>query len=110
MSNVLITGENGSGKEVRRHGHPRIEQAREGPVQQGELRAIPTELIESELFGHKRGAFTHGAVNDKQGLMELRTTDAADRRNWRPDANLAGKAAPRASGSRVFEPVGARRY
>ena len=32
--------------------------------------AIPTELIESELFGHKRGAFT-GAVNDKQGLMEL---------------------------------------
>jgi transcriptional regulator with PAS, ATPase and Fis domain len=32
--------------------------------------AIPAELIESELFGHKRGAFT-GAVSDKQGLMEL---------------------------------------
>ena len=69
-ANVLITGENGTGKEVDRDRDPRVEQARDGPFIKVNCAAIPSELIESELFGHKRGAFT-GAVNDKQGLMEL---------------------------------------
>src|SRR3954467_7093567 len=69
-ANVLITGENGTGKEVVAtviHEHSK---RAKGPFIKVNCAAIPTELIESELFGHKRGAFT-GAVNDKQGLMEL---------------------------------------
>jgi DNA-binding NtrC family response regulator len=69
-ANVLITGENGSGKEVVATAiHESSKRAR-GPFIKVNCAAIPTELIESELFGHKRGAFT-GAVNDKQGLMEM---------------------------------------
>jgi DNA-binding NtrC family response regulator len=69
-ANVLITGENGTGKEVVATAiHESSKRAR-GPFIKVNCAAIPSELIESELFGHKRGAFT-GAVNDKQGLMEL---------------------------------------
>src|SRR3954470_24011107 len=72
-ANVLITGENGTGKEVVAtviHEHSK---RAKGPFIKVNCAAIPTELIESELFGHKRGAFT-GAVNDKMGLMELANT------------------------------------
>jgi len=69
-ANVLITGENGTGKEVVATViHENSKRAR-GPFIKVNCSAIPTELIESELFGHKRGAFT-GAVNDKMGLMEM---------------------------------------
>jgi DNA-binding NtrC family response regulator len=69
-ANVLITGENGSGKEVVATAIHESSRRSKGPFIKVNCAAIPTELIESELFGHKRGAFT-GAVNDKQGLMEL---------------------------------------
>ena len=69
-ANVLITGENGSGKEVVATALHESSKRASGPFIKVNCAAIPTELIESELFGHKRGAFT-GAVNDKQGLMEL---------------------------------------
>ncbi len=69
-ANVLITGENGSGKEVVATAIHESSKRAKGPFIKVNCAAIPTELIESELFGHKRGAFT-GAVNDKQGLMEL---------------------------------------
>ena len=69
-ANVLITGENGSGKEVVATAIHEASKRAKGPFIKVNCAAIPTELIESELFGHKRGAFT-GAVNDKQGLMEL---------------------------------------
>jgi DNA-binding NtrC family response regulator len=68
-ANVLITGENGSGKEVVATAIHESSKRAKGPFIKVNCAAIPTELIESELFGHKRGAFT-GAVNDKQGLME----------------------------------------
>jgi len=69
-STVLITGETGTGKElVARALHSRGARHNK-PFIKVNCAAIPSELIESELFGHKRGAFT-GAVNDKQGLMEL---------------------------------------
>jgi DNA-binding NtrC family response regulator len=69
-ANVLITGENGTGKEVVASVIHENSKRAKGPFIKVNCAAIPTELIESELFGHKRGAFT-GAVNDKMGLMEM---------------------------------------
>jgi len=69
-ANVLITGENGTGKEVIATAIHESSKRGSGPFIKVNCAAIPSELIESELFGHKRGAFT-GAVADKQGLMEL---------------------------------------
>jgi len=65
---VLITGESGTGKEVvarTLHAHGAH---RGGPFLPVSLGAIPRELLESELFGHVKGAFT-GAVNDRNGIL-----------------------------------------
>jgi DNA-binding NtrC family response regulator len=67
---VLITGESGTGKElIARAVHDASQQARAAFVKVN-CAAIPPELIESELFGHERGAFT-GAVGKKRGLFEV---------------------------------------
>lgn len=67
---VLITGENGTGKElVARHIH-KLSQRSAGPLIEVNCAAIPGELIESELFGHEKGAFT-SAVATKKGKFEL---------------------------------------
>lgn len=67
---VLITGPNGAGKELVAHSiHSQSERSR-GPMVEVNCAAIPSELIESELFGHVKGSFT-GAIKDKQGKFEL---------------------------------------
>jgi DNA-binding NtrC family response regulator len=66
---VLITGPNGTGKELVAHWlHQKSDRAN-GPMIEVNCAAIPSELIESELFGHVKGAFT-SAVKDREGKFE----------------------------------------
>jgi two-component system nitrogen regulation response regulator NtrX len=67
---VLITGENGTGKELVAHAIHEKSHRNFAPFIEVNCAAIPSELIESELFGHMKGSFT-GAVKDKPGKFEL---------------------------------------
>ncbi|MCF6295431.1 MAG: sigma-54 dependent transcriptional regulator [Flavobacteriaceae bacterium] len=66
---VLITGANGTGKELVAHWLHQKSQRAKGPMIEVNCAAIPSELIESELFGHLKGAFT-GANKDRAGKFE----------------------------------------
>lgn len=69
-SNVLITGESGTGKGVVAKEIHRQSFGEDGPFQSINIGGVPASLIESELFGHEKGAFT-GAVSRKLGLFEV---------------------------------------
>src|SRR5512141_2740314 len=67
---VLVTGENGTGKELVARALHQGSRRKEGPFVKLNCAAVPSELIESELFGHEKGAFT-GAAAARRGKFEL---------------------------------------
>ncbi len=67
---VLVTGENGTGKELVARSLHDLSERKGNPFIEVNCAAIPSELIESELFGHEKGAFT-SAVKQKKGKFEL---------------------------------------
>ena len=69
---VLITGENGTGKELVAHWLHQKSERSKSPMIEVNCAAIPSELIESELFGHVKGSFT-GANKDRAGKFEAAT-------------------------------------
>lgn len=68
-ANILIQGENGTGKELIANAIHNSSKRAAGPFVKINCAALPKDLIESELFGYRKGSFT-GALTDKDGLLE----------------------------------------
>src|SRR4051812_12390239 len=100
-STVLITGESGTGKELIARALHEFSSRREGPFIKINCAAIPKTLMESELFGYEKGAFT-GAVGAKPGRFELATggpcsSTRSGRSRWRCRSSCCASCRSRSS-------------
>src|SRR5262245_10513173 len=105
---VLISGENGTGKELVARQIHALSHRRTGPFVEVNCAAIPEELIESELFGHTKGSFT-GAVADRRGKFEIASggtlfLDEVGDMSLKTQAKVL-----RALQEQIIEPVGGQR-
>ena len=104
---VLIEGESGTGKEIVARAVHAKSPRRRGPFVAVNCAALPDNLIESEFFGHKRGAFT-GAIADKPGRFEL-AREGTLFLDEIGDLSLLGQAdLLRVLEDGVFRPIGSR--